>query len=546
MPVKPAWADVHVPLMDLWSMYMEQPRDYPDDHTLLVDCDTKRSYTFAQIRDRSIAFGKGLKHVLGWAKGDVLAFFTPNSIDTPIVNLGLLWAGGIASPANPTYTVDELARQLRDSRAKAVITQKELLPATRAAAQEVGLPLDRIFLLGDARDESGEHMHWTEVDAGGAWIQPRKTVVDPKRDLAYLVYSSGTTGLPKGVMLSHYNVVANSHQSRRIDVKLLSWDYDSQIGVLPLFHQYGLGVVLNATFCSGATCVIMPRFNLEKACQLIQDHRITFLYVPPPIVLALGKHPVVAKYDLSSLRWINSAAAPLSRELVAAVWERLKVGVKQGYGLSETSPTVLMQLQDEWWRFQGSVGRLVPNMEAKIVDEGGEEVEQGEAGELLLRGPNIFQGYWNKPELNKETFTADGWFRTGDVFHVCPKGYFYITDRIKELIKYKGFQVPPAELEAKLIGREDIADVCVIGVWDPEQHTEIPRAYVVLRADVDQSDELAEDIVAWLGERVAPAKRLRGGVRFVKEIPKSQTGKILRRVLREQAKEEDARPKARL
>ncbi|KND92210.1 putative 4-coumarate--CoA ligase 1 [Tolypocladium ophioglossoides CBS 100239] len=548
MPVTSAWTEVSVPLMDLWSMYMDQPRDYPDDHPLLVDCDTKRSYTFAQIRDRSIAFGKGLKHALKWAKGDVLAFFSPNSIDTPIVNLGLHWAGGVASPANPTYTVDELAQQLQDSRAKAIVTQKQFLEATRAAAQKAGLPLDRIFLLGDARDESGEHRHWTEIDASDAWIQPGKTAIDPEKDLAYLVYSSaqGTTGLPKGVMLSHYNMVANSYQSRRFDIKTLNWDLDSQIGVLPFFHIYGLGVVLNVTLCTGATCVIMPKFDLQKACQLIQDHRITFLYVPPPIVLALSKHPVVAEYDLSSVRWINSAAAPLSRDLVVAVWERLKIGVKQGYGLSETSPSVHTQLQDEWWRFQGSVGRLLPNIEAKIVDEGGKEVKQGEAGELLLRGPNIFQGYWNKPELNKETFTTDGWFRTGDLFYVCPRGNFYITDRLKELIKYKGFQVPPAELEAKLIGREDIADVCVVGVWDPEEHTETPRAYVVLRADVEQSDELAKDIVAWLGERVGPPKRLRGGVRFVKEIPKSQAGKILRRVLREQAKKDDGEPKAKL
>ncbi|POR34527.1 Putative 4-coumarate--CoA ligase 1 [Tolypocladium paradoxum] len=538
MPVTSAWTAVDVPLTDLWSMYMDQPRDYPDDHTLLVDGDTKRSYTFAQIRDHSVAFGKGLKHALQWARGDVLAFFSPNSIDTPVVNLGLHWAGGVASPANPTYTVDELARQLDDSRAKAVVTQKQFLPATRAAAQRVGLPLDRIILMGDARDESGEHRHWTDIHATGARIQPGKTALDPKKDLAYLVYSSGTTGLPKGVMLTHYNMVANSYQSRRFDIQTLNWDLDSQIG--------GLGVVLNVTLCSGATCVVMPKFDLKKACQLIQDHRITFLYVPPPIVLALGKHPVVADYDLSSVRWINSAAAPLSRDLVVAVWDRLKIGVKQGYGLSETSPSVHTQLQDEWWRFQGSVGRLLPNIEAKIVDEAGKEVKQGESGELLLKGPNIFQGYWNKPELNKETFTADGWYRTGDVFHVCPKGNFYITDRMKELIKYKGFQVPPAELEAKLIGREDIADVCVVGVWDEEQHTEIPRAYVVLRAGVEQSDELAKDIVAWLGERVGPPKRLRGGVRFLKEIPKSQAGKILRRVLREQAKKEDAGPKAKL
>ncbi|KAK4092731.1 hypothetical protein Purlil1_2656 [Purpureocillium lilacinum] len=541
-----AWTDVAIPNIDIWTMYMEQPKEYPDNHTLLVDCDTNRSYTFADIKAHSIAFGRGLRHVFKWQKGDVLAFFSPNNIDTPVVNLGLHWAAGIASPANPTYTVDEFARQLEDSRARVVVTQKPFLKTACDAAAKAGIPRDHIILMGAGRDETGIHRHWTDINANGAWLQPSKPSVDPKKDLAYLVYSSGTTGLPKGVMLSHYNVVANSHQSRRFDIKTLNWDIDAQIGVLPFFHIYGLGVVLNVTLISGAKCVIMPKFDLQKACRIIQDHRITFLYVPPPIVLAFGKAPVVSQYDLSSVRWINSAAAPLSRDLVVAVWERLKIGVKQGYGLSETSPSVHTQLQDEWWRFQGSVGRLLPNMQAKIVDEEGKEVPAGESGELLVKGPNIFQGYWKKPELNKDTFTEDGWYKTGDVFYVCPKGNYYITDRMKELIKYKGFQVPPAELEAKLIGREDIADVCVVGVWDKEQHTEIPRAYVVVRQGVEESEALANDIVAWLNERVAPPKKLRGGVRFIKEVPKSQAGKILRRLLRDQARKEDEGPKAKL
>ncbi|OTA00013.1 hypothetical protein A9Z42_0029420 [Trichoderma parareesei] len=359
--------------------------------------------------------------------------------------------------------------------------------------------------------------------------------------------------MPKGVMLSHYNIVAQARQGEKGDLRTISWDTDAQLGVLPFFHIYGLVIVLATSVFTGATCVVLPKFDLEKACRLIQDHSITFMYVPPPIVLALGKHPVVAKYDLSSLRWINSAAAPLSRELAVAVWERLKVGVKQGYGLSETSPAVMLQLPEEWWKFQGSVGRLYPSMEAKIVDEDGTELGYNQSGELLLKGPNVFSGYWKRPELNKDTFTEDGWYKTGDIFYCCPKGNFYITDRKKELIKYKGFQVPPAELEAKLIGRDDIADVCVIGVWDKEQHTEIPRAYVVLKPGVPETEAKAREIADWLNAKVAPPKKLRGGVRFIKEIPKSQAGKILRRVLRDQVKKEEeqeeakaAAPKAKL
>ncbi|KAK3192225.1 hypothetical protein K4F52_001855 [Lecanicillium sp. MT-2017a] len=546
MPIKSSMIEEVVPNVDAWEYFMESPRNYPDDQTLYLDGETGRSYTFAQTKSLAADFGKGLKHKLKWQKGDVMGLYTPNHIDVPPVTFGILWAGGIMSPANPTYTPGELANQLRDSGARALVTQKPFLPAALEAAAQVGMPAESVFLLGDGRDESGKHAHWSDINARDAWLQPGRTKVDVKKDLAYLVYSSGTTGLPKGVMLSHENIVANSVQSSRLDIKSMNWDIDTQLGVLPFFHIYGLAIVLGNTIKSGVRCVIMAKFDLEKACKLIQDYRITFMYVPPPIVLALGKHPIVDKYDLSSLRWINSAAAPLSRELVVSVWERLKVGVKQGYGLSETSPVATMQFVDEWWKNQGSVGRLVPNMEAMIVGEDGKEAPTGESGELYLKGPNIFKGYWKKPDLDKENFTEDGWYKTGDVFYVTKDGQFYITDRIKELIKYKGFQVPPAELEAKIIGRKDVADVCVIGVWDKEQHTEVPRAYIVLTAGEEPSEAKAKEITAWLDERVAPPKKLRGGVRFIKEVPKSQAGKILRRVLRDQAKKEDAGPQAKL
>ncbi|KAL6903086.1 hypothetical protein GGI43DRAFT_332820 [Trichoderma evansii] len=546
MPISSLHATVEIPAIDTWTYYMDTPRKYPTDKPIFVDGDSGSSYSLNDIRRLAYEFGKGLVHSLNWKKGDVMGLYTPNNIDVPIVNFSIHWAGGVASPANPTYTAQELAFQLKDSGAKALLTQKPFLEQARKAAALAGLPADRILLLGEGRDETGVHRHWRDITAAGAKVEPRKAVIDPKKDLAYLVYSSGTTGLPKGVMLTHYNLVAQATQMERPD-RTLNWDVDSQLGALPFFHIYGLVIVLGSSITTGCKCVIMAKFDIEKCCKIIQDHRITFMYVPPPIVLALGKHPVVSKYDLSSLRFINSAAAPLSKELAMSVWERLKVGVRQGYGLSETSPGVAMQLSEEWLKFQGSVGRLLANMEAKIVDEDGKELGVNESGELLLKGPNVFSGYWNKPELNKETFTEDGWYKTGDIFYRCSQGHFYITDRKKELIKYKGFQVPPAELESKLHGREDIADVCVIGVWDNVQHTEIPRAYVVLKPGVEETEAKAQEITEWLNAKVAPPKKLRGGVRFIKEIPKSQAGKILRRVLRDQVKkEEEAETKAKL
>lgn len=238
MPVNSLFRDVEVPLVDVWTMYMEHPREYPDDHTLLFEGETSRTYTFADVRDKSITFGQGLKYMLNWAKGDALAFYAPNNIDTPVINFGLHWAGGVASPANPTYTKEELAHQLEDSGAKALVTTKAFLQDACAAAQIAGLPLNRVFLLGQDRDETGKFVHWTDITPKGAWIMPKKTPIDPKKDLAYLVYSSGTTGLPKGVMLTHFNLVANSYQARRFDIRGLTHDGDAQLGILPFFHIY--------------------------------------------------------------------------------------------------------------------------------------------------------------------------------------------------------------------------------------------------------------------------------------------------------------------
>lgn len=526
---------------------MERPRPYPDDHTLFVDADSPRSYTFAQVKHLAQRFGLGLRQQLSWSAGDMLAVYAPNDIDTPVVNLGVLWAGGVITPANPTYTAEDLALQLRDSGARALVTHPAVLDKALEAAAEVGLSADRVFLLGAQQgSEEGRCRHWREVGPTGNWFRPQRAEVDAKKNLALLVYSSGTTGLPKGVMLSHFNVVANAVQSFKGDTMFLQWDLDRHLGVLPFFHIYGLSVVINTTIVSGATCHVMPRFDLVETCHLIQKLKITFLYVPPPIVLLLTRHPAVSDYDLSSLRFITSGAAPLSRDLVAAVWERFSVGVKQGYGLSETAPVTNCQLVDEWWRFQGSVGRLLPNITAKIVDPDGNEVPPNESGELLFKGPNVFSGYWKRPALNSETFTADGWYRTGDVGYACPQGYFYITDRIKELIKYNGFQVPPAELESKLLGNNDIADVGVIGVWDAKKQTEVPRAYVVPKSGVKPSDDLARSIITWLEQKVAGHKRLKGGVRFIDEIPKAQSGKILRRVLKDMAKKEEEGLRAKL
>jgi len=550
MPTESSYPELDIPNIDLWAFLFERKdKPYPDNKVIYTDPDSSRSYTYAQTRETAINFGKGLKAQWSWKKGDVLALYTPNCIDTPAITWGTHWAGGVLSPANPGYTVDELAFQLKDSGAKALVTQKAFLKQALEAAKKAGIESDRVILMGDERDETSRIKHFTLIVNLSGASRYRRAKIDPKKDLAFLVYSSGTTGHPKGVMLSHENIVANTMMIKVGEGGNLQWKGgadgrgDKILAFLPFFHIYGLTCLIHQSMYSGLELIVMPKFELERFCQHIQDHKITFAYVVPPVVLLLGKSPIVDKYDLSTLRMLNSGAAPLTKDLVDAVYNRLKVPIKQGYGLSETSPTTHTQPWQDWNVTIGSVGRLLPSQTAKYMNASEQEVPAGQTGELWIKGPNVFKGYLNNPEGTKNALTSDGYFKTGDVGHQDAKGNFYITDRVKELIKYKGFQVPPAELEGLLLGNEEVDDVAVIGIYEENQATEIPRAYVVPKKGVQATPETSRKIVDWLNAKVASHKRLRGGVRFVDEIPKSASGKILRRVLKEQALSEKAKAK---
>ncbi|WPH01596.1 Hypothetical protein R9X50_00444400 [Acrodontium crateriforme] len=552
MPANSPYPTVHIPEVDLWEFIFDRNDRPADGQTIYRSCDGNRHYTFGDVKAAATAFGQGLITRWNWKQGDVLNIYAPNDVDFGPIVYGVLYAGGIVSPANPAYSVDELSFQLSNSGSRAIVTTKTFLPQALKAAAMSGIERSKVLLLGTDRDQQAQH--WTEIQPEHGSRGPLRCKVKPTTDLAFLVYSSGTTGLPKGVMLSHHNIVADLcmiHGS--VGTSYRSED-DKILGVLPFFHIYGLTGLVHQPLHRGIELVVMPAFDLKVFLESIQTHKITFLYVAPPVIVRLSRDEMVSKYDLSSVKMITSGAAPLTKELIDSVHRRLNLKINQAYGLSETSPMTHTQPWDEWYSSVGSVGKMFPNMTAKYMSPDEKETQAGEPGELWLAGPNVFLGYWKNDEATKNAIInvdRRRYFKTGDVGFLDTNNNFYITDRVKELIKYKGWQVAPAELEGKLMDHPLVNDVAVIGIEDRENHTEIPRAYIVHSkrgADAGdtttglpkgkQSEADAEEIIKWTASKVANHKRLRGGVRFIDEIPKSAAGKILRRVLKERAKNE--------
>jgi acyl-CoA synthetase (AMP-forming)/AMP-acid ligase II len=483
------------------------------DREALVDGPSGRTLSYAALAEQVRGLARGLAS-RGIAKGDVVATHMPNLPEYALVFHGVCSAGAVNTTVNPLYTHNELAFQLRDSGARMLVTIPPFLDTARQAAEEVGGI--ELVVVGEAEGATP----LAELIAPGT--EPPNAEIDPGKDLAVLPYSSGTTGMPKGVMLTHRNLVANVNQTNAL---LRVGPEDVLIGVLPFFHIYGMTVIMNLALHAGARIVTMPRFELEQFLDLIETHEVTHIFIVPPIALALAKHPAVEGRDLSTLRVTMSGAAPLGAELADQVSERIGGVVMQGYGLTETSPVTHGNPIDSRRVKPGTIGPPVSETECRLVDpESGEDLGVGERGELWIRGPQVMSGYLNNPEATAATIDEDGWLHTGDVAVVDEDGYFQIVDRLKELIKYKGFQVPPAELEALLISHPTVADAAVVGVPD-EEAGELPKAFVV--ADAETTDE---ELLSYVAHRVAPQKRIRL-IERVEEIPKSPSGKILRRVL---------------
>src|SRR5438093_1319721 len=429
----------------------------------LIDGPTGRTLSYADLA-RSVRRAAANLARRGFRKGDVFAIYSPNVLEYAVALHAVATLGGIASTANPLSTPRELALQLNDAQAKYLVTIPELLDHALEAARQTSVK--EIFVFGEAAGASP----FADLLQGSHAVPA--VAIDPRTDLVALPYSSGTTGLPKGVMLTHRNLVANILQTSAV---IQAPEGERSIAVLPFYHIYGFTVLLNISLYQGVTIVTMPRFDLELFLKLLQDYGITRANVVPPIVLALAKHPLVARYDLHALQSINSGAAPLDASVEQACGDRLKCFVAQGYGLTETSPVVSTTPVDPARRRGGSAGLLIPNTECKVMDPAsGAELGPGELGEGWIRGPQVMTGYLKQPEATAAMLDEDGWLRTGDIGSVDIDGYLHVVDRLKELIKYKGYQVAPAELEGLLLTHPAVADAAVIPCPDPEAG-EVPK-----------------------------------------------------------------------
>ncbi len=495
------------------------------DKPALIDGASGRAYTYAELTGAVKRVAAALAR-RGFKKGDVFAIFSPNVPEFAIVFHAVATLGGASTTINPLYTEEEIAKQLHDAGAKFLVTVPQLLDRAQEACE--GTQVEEIFVFGEAAGATP----FASLLSDGAGRAPQVSI-NPREDIVALPYSSGTTGVAKGVMLTHRNLVANLCQFEGAGFK---WGDDTLICVLPMFHIYGLVAILNFGLYSGSTIVTLPRFDLEQALGVMRDYKVTIAHLVPPIVLALSKHPVVDSYDLSSVKTVFSGAAPLGEQLSRACCERLGCAVIQGYGMTETSPVTHLTTHER--SKHGSVGLPVSNTECKIVHlETGAELDHGAEGEICIRGPQVMKGYLNRPDATARTIDEDGWLHTGDIGYADEEGFFFIVDRAKELIKYKGFQVAPAELEALLLTHPKIADAAVIPSPD-EEAGEIPKAFVVCKAGCEVS---AEEIMSFVAGHVSPHKKIRL-VEFIEQIPKSPAGKILRRVLvqRERAQRESA------
>ncbi|TFK36899.1 amp dependent CoA ligase [Crucibulum laeve] len=525
------------------------------DTPFFVEDATGRQIHFPEVHKRTSGLANALHRKWRIGTSDVVCLFSPNHIDYPIAIWAVHSLGGIITPANPSYTVEELIHQLNLTKSVMMIIHPSSLGTALKAAEAVGLAEDRIITFNQIDGLVNSTATVDELIAFGLneKVEYKAQRLEPgegKTKLAFLSFSSGTTGRPKAVEISHYAVIANVIQTAthyRVNDPL--WKEkrmnpgDVGLAVLPFFHIYGLVVILHYLLFCGMSLVIVPKFNFPRFLRSIVLHRVSHLYLVPPQVVLLCKNPAAKDYNLDGIKFCNSGGAPLSGDLMKQLTQILPNAViGQGYGLTETCTTVSSIPPDRRLGVIGAAGQLLPGLIARVVKEDGTLAAEGEQGELIVKGPSMALGYFNNLEATKETF-VNGWVHTGDEVMIKDL-QVYVVDRLKEIMKVRGFQVAPAELEGHLLLHPDVADACVVGVPD-DYSGEVPLAFIVptpsalnhIIRNATEANTLKRSIAKHVSEVKISYKWLKGGVEFVDAIPKNPSGKILRRILRDRARE---------
>jgi long-chain acyl-CoA synthetase len=497
------------PEIPLYETLEQAVAKWPNKPALVQDDQT---LTYAELDDKINRFATALT-ALGVKSQDKICLLLPNSFEFVISFYGALKAGAVPSAMNPGYKEREIAYQYQESDAVALITREDFYPIVQAANAEANINA----VVSSALPIEGTHHFQSMLEAES---NPAKPAVNSKDDIASMPFTSGTTGYPKGVMLTHHNLVSNWHQFSSVgDVN----EKDTLLVFLPLYHIYG-AMLMGGGLMAGVTLVLQERFHPQETLELLQKHRPTIFFLVPPVMVLYSNIPEAQQVDWSCVRYVMSGAAPLPAEVAQRFSEQMGVVVMQGYGMTETSPVTHCPSPNPDKIKLSTVGPPVANTEQKVINpDTGEELPIGEVGELLVRGPQVMKGYWKRPEENKEVL-KDGWLHTGDVAKLDADGYVTIVDRSKNMIKYKGFAIGPAELEDLLFEHPAVADCAVIGIPD-EEGGEAPKAFVVKKADVSD-----QELMDFVKEKVASYKQIRA-VEFIEQIPKNPSGKILKRIL---------------
>lgn len=529
--VRSPYPDVDIPECNMADFVWRDVDKWPE-HVALVCGLTGRQYTYEMAHSMAKKFGSALLR-MGAKKGDVLGMVVPNIPEFAIAFLGAAGVGITITTMNPTYRPEEIARQLENSGAKYIITIG-LFYENIKAAMEIYPGIEKMIVLGmdDKPEECLSFIEMMIYDDGSLYDQDRSC--DPYNEIACLPYSSGTTGPPKGVSLTHHNFVSNMCQVGAPglnDLQVTSDEHqDISIALLPFFHIYAMTTVMSMGLHYGLKLVTLPKFEPETYLKACVQYKPTVLAMVPPLVSFLATHPMVKSSHLASVKVMTGGAAPFGPALIDKFLEKCKPNIvkfREGFGMTESSP--VSHVQPTEGKVLGSCGNPVPSTIAKVIDiDSGVPLGVGQEGELCVAGPQVMKGYYKNEKATKKT-VIKGWLHTGDVAKYDENGQFYIVDRLKELIKVKGLQVAPSELEDLIRRHPGVNDVAVVGVPD-ERSGELPRAYVVRKnRNVEE-----QSIIDYVAERVAPHKKLGAGVMFVETLPKNQTGKVLRRELKAQ------------